>query len=114
VGFEVGPDLAGLTNRSPLFLLTAILNPNDAVDARYLQYRVSLRDGRVLSGLIAEETASGMVLKEANGKATSLLRRDVESLQNTGLSLMPEGLERDMTKQDMADVMAYLASRGRR
>src|SRR5262249_6838860 len=55
-GNDVGPDLAALSSKSAEYLLIAILDPNRAVEARYLAYRAELRDGRVLTGLLAAET----------------------------------------------------------
>ena len=62
-GHEVGPDLAALTDLSPEFLFTAILNPNKEVNARYAAYTAALVNGRVVSGLIAAETGNSIILK---------------------------------------------------
>ena len=108
VGHVVGPDLAAVTNKSPEFLLTSILNPNQVVDGRYQQYRAIGDDGRSYLGLLAAETAVSVTLKEQEGKEHVLLRNELEELAATGKSLMPEGLEKDVTPAEMSDLLAYL------
>jgi putative membrane-bound dehydrogenase-like protein len=108
-GQEVGPDLAALTDTSPDALMTAILDPNRDVDARYASYTAALKDGRILTGLIAAETASAITLKRQEGQVDVILRADLEELATSGRSLMPEGLENDLKPADLADVIAFLA-----
>ncbi|WP_197355884.1 neutral/alkaline non-lysosomal ceramidase N-terminal domain-containing protein [Aureliella helgolandensis] len=108
VGHEVGPDLAALTSRSTEFLLTAILNPNRDVDARYQGYVALMDDGSVLSGQMSSETATSITLLEQGGKQHVLLRNQLVQLRATGKSAMPEGLEKDLSKQDLANIMAYV------
>jgi hypothetical protein len=86
----------------------AILDPNQAVETRYMEYSVTLVDGRVFSGIVAEETSAALTLIGPEAKRQSILRGDIESLQNTRRSLMPEGLEKDLKQQDLADIIAYL------
>jgi putative membrane-bound dehydrogenase-like protein len=108
-GHAVGPDLAALTVRSPQALLVAILDPNRAIEARFITYQAVTKAGRVFNGILAAETATSITLKEQEGKQHVLLRADLAELTSTGLSLMPEGLEKDLSKQDLADLMAYVA-----
>jgi putative membrane-bound dehydrogenase-like protein len=110
VGHAVGPDLASLANKTPSVLLIAILDPNQAVDNRYLQYVAATRDGRLHTGILASETAASITLREQDGKETVLRRSELEELRSTGKSLMPEGLEKDLTRRELADLIAYLRS----
>jgi putative heme-binding domain-containing protein len=112
VGHEIGPDLSALTDRSGESMLIAVLDPNRAVEAKYLNYLAATRDGRVTSGMLASETGSSITLLAQEGKRETILRADVEELRSTGKSLMPEGVEKDLTPQDLADVIAYLNSTG--
>ncbi|WZO99699.1 c-type cytochrome [Isosphaeraceae bacterium EP7] len=112
VGHEVGPDLAALTDLSPQGLLAAIFDPNRDVDARYVEASAALSDGRVLSGILASETANAVTLKSAGGRLDVLLRADIEALKFGGKSLMPEGLERDLKPGELADLVAYLRGQG--
>jgi len=107
-GFQVGPDLAALTNKSAQSLLVAVLDPNRDVDGRYVSYVAALADGRTLSGLLVSETGNSLTLREQGGKDHVLLREDVEELKATGKSVMPEGLEKDLQPQELADLIAYL------
>ncbi len=113
-GHEVGPDLLALTDRTREGLSIAVLDPNRDVDARYAQYNVSLRDGKVLNGLIASETANAVTLKGPEGRTEAILRADIDEVKTQGQSLMPEGLEKDLTPQDLADVIVYLNEQGPR
>lgn len=111
-GHAVGPDLEGLTDTTTEALSIAILDPNREVDARYASYAAGLTDGRVLTGLIASETGSAVTLKTQEGREDVLLRSQIEELRGTGQSLMPEGIEKDLTPGDLVDVIAYVASGG--
>jgi putative heme-binding domain-containing protein len=104
----VGPDLAALTDRSPDALLTAIFDPGREVDARYVVYAASLRDGRTLSGIIAAETANAITFVRQDGQPSVVLRSEIEELASSGKSLMPEGLEKDLPKSDVAHLLAFL------
>ena len=108
-GHVVGPDLTALTDRSPPALLTTILDPNREVDARYIGWTAIDKQGRSLTGIITEETSSSLRLREGNGKEHTILRADLDELRSSERSIMPEGLERDLKPQDVADVIAYVA-----
>lgn len=109
-GQDVGPDLTALNDKSARTLLAAILDPNQAVENRYLDYVAILDDGRLLSGILAAESSTSVTLKAPEGKEYVLLRNRLEELRSTGKSLMPEGLEKDISVEQMADLVAYLAS----
>lgn len=108
VGHAVGPDLGSLANKSPEYLLQEILDPNRNVDSRYVEYSAVTKSGRSVRGLIAAETATSVTLRGADAKDETLLRTDIDTLESTARSLMPEGFEKDLSRQDLADVMAYL------
>lgn len=112
VGVEVGPDLASLTDYSPQALLTAMLDPNKAVEAKFLDYLAITTAGLSHTGLLANETGNSVTLKGQEGKQQTILRNELEALQATGKSLMPEGLEKDLSPQDLANVIAYLRGSG--
>jgi putative membrane-bound dehydrogenase-like protein len=108
-GVEVGPDLlSALRNKSREALLIDILDPSREVDPRYINYVVSTKAGRVFTGMIAAETASSVTLRRAEKAEDTLLRSQIDEIQATAKSVMPEGLEQQLTKQDVADVIAYL------
>jgi putative heme-binding domain-containing protein len=105
----VGPDLAQLATKSPLYLLTEILDPNRNVDSRYIEYQAVLKNGRTVTGLLAAESANSITLRGQESKEQNILRSDIDQLSSTGKSLMPEGLEKDLPKPALADLLAYLS-----
>ncbi len=109
-GTAVGPDLATVSSRTPEDLLIHILDPNREVAPNYINYNVATMDGRVVSGMIAEETAGTVVLKRAEGVSDRIARDQIDSISSTGISLMPEGLEKGLSAQDLADLMAFVRS----
>jgi putative membrane-bound dehydrogenase-like protein len=110
VGFEVGPDVAALTNRTAEALLVAILDPNREVDGRYLSYTALKVDGKTVSGLLVAETATSVTLREQGGKDHVILRTELDELRTSRKSVMPEGIEKDLDHQAMADLIAYVLS----
>jgi putative heme-binding domain-containing protein len=113
VGFEVGPDLlSALRTKAPEQMVNDILDPSREVDPRYLNYLVVTKDGRSLSGMIAAETASSVTLRRGERAEDTILRSQIDEIQSTPKSVMPEGLEQQLTKQDLADLVAYLRSVG--
>ncbi len=108
VGEKVGPDLAALTNRSPRMLLTAIVDPNREIDARYLNYVARSIDGRTVAGMIAEETTTSITLRGQDDKSTVLLRNELEEFRDTGTSYMPEGIEKQIAEPEMGDLLAFV------
>jgi putative heme-binding domain-containing protein len=65
-------------------------------------------DGQVISGILAGETSTAVTIRTADAKTTSVLRVDIEEIHNSGKSLMPEGFEKVIDKQAMANLLAYL------
>ena len=109
-GVDVGPNLATVTNRSPEDLLVHILDPNREVAPNFVNYNVATESGRVLSGIIAEESAGALVLKRAEGARDVIPREQIETVASTGISLMPEGLEKELSHQDLADLISFVRS----
>jgi putative heme-binding domain-containing protein len=68
------------------------------------------QDGRSFSGAIAAETATSITLRRAENVQDAVLRIDIDELRSTGQSLMPEGLEKEIDVQTMADLIAYVNS----
>jgi putative heme-binding domain-containing protein len=60
--------------------------------------------------MIAGETATSVTLKRQENATDTILRADIEQLKSTGQSIMPEGLEKQLDRQAMADLIAYLLS----
>ena len=97
-----------MTGKPVQTLLVAILDPNQAVEARYVNYTALTKSEREISGVITAETASSITLRSPGGNEEVILRSDLKELTSSGLSLMPEGFEKTLTAQDMADLIAYI------
>jgi putative heme-binding domain-containing protein len=108
IGQQVGPELAAVGDKSPEGLLSAILDPNRAVEARYVNYLATTKAGLTVSGLLQGETSTTLTLVAADGKKHDLLRKDIDELTSTGKSVMPEGFEKELPPADMADLIAFL------
>jgi putative heme-binding domain-containing protein len=107
-GHDVGPNLASLTDRSAQAMLVAVLDPNRAVEAKFIEYQAVTNDGRQHRGILAAETSTSLTLIGPEAKQESLLRSDLEELKSSGQSLMPVGVEKELPPQGLADVIAYL------
>ena len=107
-GHRVGPDLSGIAGRAPDALLIDVLDPNREVAPDYMTLSLATHRGQVVSGLLAEETATTLKLRRAEGIEETILRSEIDELRSTGRSLMPEGLEQSISLQEMADLIAFL------
>ncbi len=108
VGVDVGPSIGDTRTKTPEQLLTDILMPNRAIDNNFMSYTVVTTDGVTHTGIITAETSNSITLKLQEAKLLPLLRSNIDVLQSNGVSLMPEGLEKNVPPQDMADVIAFL------
>lgn len=109
-GHTVGPDLASLTNKTPEYLLMEILDPNRNLDSRYIEYFAITKSGQTVTGVLSSETSTSITLRAAEGKEHVFLRQELDEFQSRGKSLMPEGIEKELSPQELADVIAYLTN----
>jgi len=109
-GHAVGPDLASTQNKSPDDLLIALMDPNREAQPAFINYTAQTVDGKVFTGIVAAENAASVTLKRAEAKEDLIQRDLLEALASSGQSLMPEGLEKDLSKQQIADVLAFIKS----
>jgi putative heme-binding domain-containing protein len=108
-GGRVGPDLSGINNKTKEELITSILNPSYAIEPRFVNYIVTTKDGRMYDGVIANETPGSITLRGGSEEGDeTVLRKNVAEIRASSVSLMPEDLEKSLSKQDLADVIAYL------
>ena len=108
LGVDLGLPLNDIKKRGAEVILTNTLDPNREINPAYLNYVVLTDDGLTVTGMIDAESATSITLKREEGEKTVVLRNNVDEMQNTGISIMPEGLEKQLTKQDMADLIEYL------
>jgi putative membrane-bound dehydrogenase-like protein len=107
-GAAVGPDLTGVRNQPAEALLLHILVPSYEIVPGYTSYDIETRDGRTLTGLIASETDTSLTVKGGFGVTESILRSNIVSISSSSLSLMPDELEKTMSRQELADLIAFL------
>jgi putative heme-binding domain-containing protein len=109
-GQQVGPDLKSLIDKSPDQVLLAILDPNREVDPRFRVVQIETVDGRIVAGIVASESESGLQITDSQGKSFNVPRAEIEVLRTQNRSLMPVGLEKEITPQQMRDLIGYLKS----
>lgn len=113
VGHSVGPDLETVARSGSETILTSVLDPNREVNPQYVNYVVDTVDWGSYSGIIASEAATSMTLLRAGGAEDTILKQDIETIRSTGLSIMPEGWEETFTRQQLADLLAFITSLAR-
>jgi putative membrane-bound dehydrogenase-like protein len=107
-GVAFGPDLATLRNRNAQSILTEILHPNHSIADGYDLYTATLRNGQILTGIMARETANALTLRAPGGAETVVSRTDVAKLDKSTQSAMPAGLEQQISIRQMADLLAFI------
>ncbi|NBP80209.1 hypothetical protein EBU58_05725 [bacterium] len=110
VGHQLGPSLAAMQARGPEAMLLGILDPNREVLPAFTARTAVSADGRVLTGVLTAEGDASITLQAADGQQQVLARDDLDELIDTGRSLMPEGFERSINPNEMADLLTYLMS----
>ena len=109
-GAEVGPDLTAYPRSDLATLLLNVVNPNAEIREGYEAFFVETRDGRTLTGFIADRDGQTVVLRTPDGQTVPLPRAEVVRLDPAGSSLMPEGLLSGLKDQEVRDLFAYLRS----
>jgi putative heme-binding domain-containing protein len=107
-GQEVGPDITANGRASYDQLLSNVFDPSLVIGASYQAMTVRTADGRVVTGLVAEDSDQRVVLKVQGGKTETIARDDVDAMKVSELSLMPEGLEKQLQPQEIADLFAFI------
>ncbi len=107
-GVAVGPDISDLRTQSPEQLLVAILDPNAAIDANYYRYLVLTDDGQVIEGLLEDSNQQSVTLRLQDDVRRTIPRAQLEQLRATGVSMMPEGFENQLSPDAMRDLIGYL------
>jgi putative heme-binding domain-containing protein len=107
-GATYGPDLGEVRNRLPMSLLTDILHPNQSIADGYELWFVQLSDGGAIGGVIGAETPTSITVRQPGGAETTVARSRIASMRIADASAMPEGLEAQITVQQMADLIAFI------
>ncbi len=110
-GGRVGPDLTTIgAIRAKRDLLESILFPSASFVRGYEPFVISTRDGRIHSGIIGRETAEALYLHTAERSEIRVPRAAIDSIELGRVSIMPQGLEAQLSRQELADLVAYLQS----
>ena len=112
-GTRIGPDLTGMAVHPKDHLLTDIIDPSRSVEANFRAYQVTLKNGRVLSGLLASESKTAIEIYDAEGKKQTILLQDIDDLAASKKSLMPDGFEKQISRKELTDLLEFLTKRGK-
>jgi putative membrane-bound dehydrogenase-like protein len=108
MGVDVGPPISDVKVKPPEALLSDILDPNRMFEARWSAYSIETNDGRTLSGLIQSETPDAVVLAMMGGAKETISRSAIKDMKSLDRTLMPDGLEAAISKEQMSDLLAFL------
>ncbi len=112
IGVAIGPNLTGMAVHPKHEILMNVLDPSRSVESNFRTYQILTVDGAVYNGMLAGESANAIRLIDTQGKEQQVLRADIEEMKSSTKSLMPEGFEISISKQEMADLLAFLNNRG--
>jgi putative membrane-bound dehydrogenase-like protein len=111
-GYAVGPDLFGIRNQPKATILLHLLVPDHEITPGFSAYTIATKDGRVLTGLISSETPTSIALRQPLGQEESILRTEIDEISANPQSLMPQGLEKSISRQEFSDLLSYLKGEG--
>ncbi len=112
-GGDVGPDLSAVGQSSPVdYLINSILYPSQAIKEAYLTRVVLTVSGEVHQGVVVDQAADRLVLKDANGKEITIPTADID-FEKEGKSLMPQGLTKFLTQNELIDLVRFLSELGK-
>jgi putative heme-binding domain-containing protein len=109
-GSPIGPDLTYANRKDRDYLLVSIVDPSAVIRKEYMSYIVQTVDGRVLTGLLGEQTPQSITLLGAKNERTTISRKAIESMRESAVSLMPENLLRDLKPDEVRHLFSYLQS----
>ncbi len=112
-GTRIGPDLTGMAVHPKHELLIHILDPSRSVEGNFRVYTVQLEDGRVMSGMLAGESKTAIEIIDTEAKRHAIPREDIEELVGSTKSLMPEGFEKQVKPEEIANLLEFLTARGK-
>lgn len=108
IGHAVGPNLNAEFLRAEETIVRDVLTPSEKISAGFAAYSIVTTSGRVLSGVLGDESPTSITLRQAEGKEATVLRKDVEQMRAMSISLMPEDLHQSVSPQDLANILAWL------
>jgi putative heme-binding domain-containing protein len=107
-GNQVGPDLTTANRGDRDYLLVSLVDPSANIRKEYLSHVAQTVDGRVLTGIVVDETDAELTLLDANNQRQRLAKADLETLEPAAISLMPEGILEKLNPGQLRDIFSYL------
>lgn len=110
-GSEIGPDLSTIGRTEPQRILESLLQPSATVAPAYQAWTLAMHDGRVLNGILVRTYLDEYTYLDAQGKPFTVKTHDIAETKASPTSIMPEGLLKQLTDQEVRDLLAFLISR---
>jgi len=107
-GGDVGPDLTSFNRNDLHTMLLSVVHPSAEIREGYNSYLVTTTDGRTLTGTLAEQDPQTVTLRSPEGQSVSTRRKEIDEMTVTKQSIMPEGLLKSYSDQQLRDLFAYL------
>jgi putative membrane-bound dehydrogenase-like protein len=104
----IAPSVAAFRNKGAEFIVVNLIDPNRELNPQYMSFQVTTVGGLAYAGILAAETATSVTLAAGRDALQTVLRIDIDSMESTGASLMPDNLDQEINPQQMADLLAYL------
>lgn len=108
LGHDVGPDLATIRNRPPQLILPDIIMPNKSIAQGYESYVIETKTSGIIDGVLGPQSPTTITIRHEEGKEDVIRRDDIRDMHVTNLSAMPADLEKQVSVQDMADLLKYI------
>lgn len=110
-GGQIGPDLTKLgVIRAGGDILESIVLPSSTLAQGFEPYLVATKDGKIVNGVISRQTPDTLVLRDSSGAELRVPKTHIAEMSRTATSIMPEGLERAITRDEFRDLLAFLQS----
>jgi putative heme-binding domain-containing protein len=107
-GNVVGPELTGYERGNPDFWLDNLLYPSLEIREGFGNYTARLKNGQILTGMLESQGASGIVLRDLAGQKTRVAQAEIQTLEASPISIMPEGLLGGLSDAELRDLMSHL------
>lgn len=112
-GTVIGPDLTGMAAHPKEELLIHVMDPSRSVEGNFRLYTVTMLDGKVYTGMLGSETRTTLELIDTEAKRTTLQRENIETINGSTKSLMPEGFEKQLKEDQVVDLLEFLTAKGK-
>jgi putative membrane-bound dehydrogenase-like protein len=112
-GETIAPNLTGFNVHPKSKILQKMLDPNSSVEGNFRQYTITTKAGKVINGLLAAETKTALEIVDTEAKRHTVLRDDIEEMTASNRTIMPEGFEKQLSKDDFVNLLEFLTAKGK-